>query len=160
MAKTIPQQPIAAKSEGKTQPSKCGKTAAHKQPWTHSTRSSKKSLENLHRHKNGEGIDSHSVHEGKDVANSHSSVVNTQDITLSDQERKKGKREQSFYMNERKKISQTSNPREKGEPTKPRNNGSWILLSQPTWGNWTVALERVQSWREWDRGCSGFPSSK
>ena len=53
---------------------------------------------------NGEGIDSHSVREGKDVANSHSSAMDTQDITPFDQECKTRKRDQSFCVNGEEKI--------------------------------------------------------
>ena len=40
----------------------------------------------------GRKVDFHSVREGKDAAKNHSSVMNTQDITLSDQERKNRKK--------------------------------------------------------------------
>ena len=77
---------------------------------------------------NGEGIESHSVREGKDVANNDSSMMDTQDITPSDQECKIWKRDQSFYVNREEKLTDKQS-QWKGRTNDPPNNRSWVLLS-------------------------------
>ena len=110
--------------------------------------------------RNGEGTDSQSVCEGKYIGYNHSSAMNTQDITPSEQEHKQEKGNNLSMWIGGRAYSQTNNLQEEGEPTNepPHKDHESFYLS-PHEENEPLMLERVQSWREWDHGWSGFPTS-